>query len=95
MSSETADPAPTLPRRTWLGVVFALVALASLAGCAPAAVHTDWLALGRRATFAGFFALYAYGHFRWPHTRWPKRGERAGAALVLGYLACVALSMTD
>lgn len=95
MTTETADQAAPLPRRTWLGALFALVAFASLAACAPALGDSNWLALGRRATFAGFFGLYAYGHFRWPHTRWPRKGERAAATLVVGYLLCVALSMTD
>jgi peptidoglycan/LPS O-acetylase OafA/YrhL len=93
VSSGSAQP-QARPRRTWLGVGFAVLALGSLVACVPQARDADWLAVGRRATFGTFFALYAYGHFRWPHTRWPRRGERAAAALVLGYLGCVAASMT-
>ncbi|MFD1826961.1 MULTISPECIES: hypothetical protein [Mumia] len=86
---------PAVPRRTWLGVLFAVVAIASLVACVPAFAASDWFAAGRRAMFGGFFVLYAVGHFRWPHTRWPKHGERAAATLVLGYLGCVGLSMID
>ncbi|TNC34672.1 hypothetical protein [Mumia zhuanghuii] len=93
MTSETPRSSAA-PRRTWLGVAFAVVAVVSLLACVPAAAASDWFAAGRRVTCAGFFALYTVGHFRWPHTRWPKHGERAAATLVLGYLACVALSMT-
>ncbi|WP_370615715.1 hypothetical protein [Mumia sp. Pv 4-285] len=95
MTSEMTTGAIGTPRRVWLGVLFAVVAGASLVACAPAATDSEWLALGRRSTCAALFALYAYGHFRWPHARWPKRGERAAALLVVGYLACVVLALTS
>lgn len=94
MTSETAHR-PAVPRRTWLGMVFAAIAVVSFVACVSALGAGDWLAAGRRSAFGGFFVLYTVGHFRWPHTRWPEHGERAAATLVVGYLGCVALSMID